>query len=461
MKILCGIAGGAVLQRDKSNMCRVQLEAEASGEVKSSIGCVKNIGGGVFELTGIPVGGPYAIELSDNKESVLFEEIYVGDVWLLGGQSNMDGSGEAVCEDFEYAKNPLPRVRALYMDEVWRAAKFDIHNKLIAKEAPYIRSVDMWLEGIKNGGKRTYDAPPYGLKCCVGPGASFAREMYRLTGGTPQGVIPAAVGGAPIKMWLPSEDGTENYYDAALHRIRLAGNNIKGIFWAQGEGDADPDAYPGKIEVIRDGIYAQTGIAKIPIVSMQSFVCTMEGTSESAMRWSKFREMQRKMSFECENITTIATNDCALDDGIHLNSQSQEKMGIRGARAMLYLTEGVGFAQPELDKIIVEEDKLQPDRFSLIRVRYRNVSGSLTSRDLPTGYEMSNANNADEIPNRFRFCNVSLHQNEVHIRVERTAEELRDYALWYGFGHYCCCNITDGEGRALPSMGPIKLKDYM
>lgn len=461
MKILSGIASGAVLQREENNLCRVQFEAEASGEVKSSIGCVKNIGEGVFELSGIPVGGPYDIELSDNKESVLLAEIYVGDVWLLGGQSNMDGSAEALYEDFEYAKNPSPKVRAFYMDEEWRPAKFDMHNKLIAKEKPYIDSVDRWLDGIAKGGMRLYDSPPYGIKCCVGPGVSFAREMYRLTGGVPQGVIPAAVGGAPIEMWIPSEDGSENYYDAALHRIKLSGNNIKGVFWAQGEGEPRADLYPGRIEIIRDAIFNQTGIRKVPFVVMQSFVNTMDFEDESHFRWSRFREMQRKMSLEMENITTIATNDCALEDGIHLNSPSQEKMGIRGARAMLYMTDGIGFAQPELDKIIVEEDKLKPDNFSLLRIRYRNISGALRSEGNPTGFEISNVNNPEELPGKFRLCKMTLHQNEVHLRVERPRKELKDFALWYGFGHYSYCNIADGEGRALPAMGPINLKDYM
>ncbi len=461
MKILLGIASGAVLQRDEKGLCRVQFEAEVSGEFKSSIGCVKKLDTGVFELSGIPVGGPYNVELSDDAGSLLLEEIYVGDLWLLGGQSNMDGTGEAVCADFEYAKNPSPKVRAFYMDEEWRPAKFDMHNKLIAKEKPYIESVDRWLDGIEKGGMRVYDAPPYELKCCVGPGVSFAREMYRLTGGIPQGVIPAAVGGSPIEMWIPAVDGSENYFDAALHRIKLAGNNIKGVFWAQGEGEPRADLYPGRIEIIRDAIFAQTGAFKIPFVMMQSFICTMFDEDEVSFRWSRFREMQRKMSLEAENITTIATNDCSLEDGIHLDSPSQEKMGIRGARAMLYMTDSIGFAQPELDRIILEEDKFQPDRFTLLKIRYRNVSGALCSKGVPSGFGISDTREPEKTPGNFRLCKLSLHQNEVHLKVERPISELCDYALWYGFGHSFYCNITDGEGRALPSMGPINLKDFM
>ena len=111
MKILTGLANGAILQREKNNLCRTQFEAESKGVIKSSIGSIKEIGNGIFELSGIPVGGPYSMELSDDESKVELSEIYVGDLWLLGGQSNMDGTGEAVCADFEYAKNPSPKVR--------------------------------------------------------------------------------------------------------------------------------------------------------------------------------------------------------------------------------------------------------------------------------------------------------------------------------------------------------------
>lgn len=455
MKINEGLLNGAVLQRVPKKLCSAIFSADVCGDISVSLGNVEKIGDSLFELTGIPAGGPYNITLSDNNDSVSLE-IYVGDIWLLGGQSNMDGIARIRFDDLEYAKNPTSAVRGLYIDGTWAPAKYDIHNKLIATETPYIKSVENWLKGIADGGKRTYDAPPYPIRCCVGPGVSFAREMYRLTG-VPQGIISAAVGGAQISMWLP-ENG-ENYYTAAVNRIRLAGGRIKGMFWAQGEGEPNFKEYPEKFEKIRRAICAEFNLPSLPSVIMQSFVCTMEDdTEESSFRWSRFREMQRTM--QCDDIATLATNDCSLEDGIHLDSPSQEKIGIRGARAMLQLTDGIGFAQPQLDKIIVEEDDIQSDTFSLLRIRYKNISGSLCSSSVPTGFEISE-NNSDRRPTKHRLCRMSLHQNEVHLRVERTKKELLDYSLWYGFGHFTYCNICDGEGRAIPSMGPIKIGDFI
>ncbi len=41
-------------------------------------------------LPALPVGGPYVLTASCGKESILLQDVYVGEVWLAGGQSNME-----------------------------------------------------------------------------------------------------------------------------------------------------------------------------------------------------------------------------------------------------------------------------------------------------------------------------------------------------------------------------------
>ena len=93
MKIICGLKNGALLQRDENNVCKCFFKAETNGEMKSSIGIVLKNDDGRYVLTGIPVGGPYSFTLSDQKDVIEFNDIYVGDLWFLGGQSNMEGAG--------------------------------------------------------------------------------------------------------------------------------------------------------------------------------------------------------------------------------------------------------------------------------------------------------------------------------------------------------------------------------
>lgn len=43
-----------------------------------------------LEMDAFPKGGPYTLSVNTNNESVVFENVMMGDVWVLGGQSNME-----------------------------------------------------------------------------------------------------------------------------------------------------------------------------------------------------------------------------------------------------------------------------------------------------------------------------------------------------------------------------------
>jgi hypothetical protein len=46
------------------------------------------------KLSSIPVGGPYRLRLESGKQRVEIVPFFVGDVWILAGQSNMEGVGD-------------------------------------------------------------------------------------------------------------------------------------------------------------------------------------------------------------------------------------------------------------------------------------------------------------------------------------------------------------------------------
>ena len=94
MKIISGLKNGAVLQRDENGLCKCFFTATASGRIHSTLGTVTENGAGVYALTGIPVGGPYDFTIRDDAGETLLHDIYVGDLWMLGGQSNMEGAGK-------------------------------------------------------------------------------------------------------------------------------------------------------------------------------------------------------------------------------------------------------------------------------------------------------------------------------------------------------------------------------
>lgn len=456
---IIGIKSGAVLQRDENDFCKIKLIANFKGAPEISLGKLTLIEGNQWELSDIYIGGPYTITIKDDTDNITFTNIYVGDLWLLAGQSNMEGAGGMTPEDDMEAVNSLPFVRAFYMNNTWGDAKPILHHLHLSDDPVHQKTWQDNRNNWENRGLLLYDNPPYNLRRRVGPGYYFAKEMFILTDGVPQGVIPAAVGGAAIKMWLPAQNGEENYYTSACRRIENTGSNIKGIFWAQGEGNREYDIYLSQIEHMRTDLCKKLGKTNIPFVQMQSFKCTLFiGDKNTDIVWSHFREMQRKMPQNAQLLTTIATNDLELEDCIHLSSCSQKIAGVRGARAMYYLITGCGFAEPALDKIYFKRGRYVPSLFTEIHICYKNIAGSLKSDGVPFGFSLGRME--DEPPSIKFFRNISLKQNEVVISLECPMEELYEYELWYGYGNEFYCNITDGENRALPAMGPIYLKDH-
>jgi sialate O-acetylesterase len=141
------------------------------------------------KLKGLITGGPYDIQVrivtrgGKVVESVVISDVLVGDVWILAGQSNMEGIGSLT---------PAIRtdkfVRAFYMDDRWGPAKDPIHN--IENAVDRIHA-DLGVNDRKKDKRR-------------GPGVSFGHQMRRLTG-IPQGLIACAHGGSRMDQWAPSK----------------------------------------------------------------------------------------------------------------------------------------------------------------------------------------------------------------------------------------------------------------
>ena len=70
------------------------------------------------KLVGVPVGGPYSINLTLKKGGMVVTQtvgpVFVGDLWVLAGQSNMEGVGDLVD-----VTPPHPLVMSLGMNGKW------------------------------------------------------------------------------------------------------------------------------------------------------------------------------------------------------------------------------------------------------------------------------------------------------------------------------------------------------
>jgi hypothetical protein len=176
LHIVGGLASGIVWQRNRENLSdqSIQIEAATAGEVfvrvakgnSSVFEKSYRVGRGSVSLRikGVPAGGSYTVDINHQPDEgaswkKTFYSVWVGDVWILGGQSNMQGCG-LLTKDFM----THPAIRAFYMDDRWEVAKDPLHNLWQAVD-PVHESINggPWDRGNPNLGAGRGPAKPLEL----------------------------------------------------------------------------------------------------------------------------------------------------------------------------------------------------------------------------------------------------------------------------------------------------------
>ncbi|GHO46081.1 sialate O-acetylesterase [Ktedonospora formicarum] len=383
--------------------------------------CITQEDGQVVEL---PVGGPYTMDGAQN--------ILVGDIWVLAGQSNMEGVGNLT--DVE---KPSPFVHSLQSREEWAVAEEPLHWP---NESP--RIIHHKLLGA--------DAVPDPLpshnparKTGAGLGLAFAKERYIRTG-VPIGLIPAAHGGTSLEQWDPElrELGDASLYGALLKRIESVGGKVAGVLWYQGESDTS------SLENVK---YYQDRMYRLLIALRRDlrqpdlpFYCVQLGCTVSfdadARNWNGIREAQRTWPLQLPHTAMVSAIDLELDDSIHIGTQGLKRLGRRLADVADSLP------SPQLIGASLEAGQ------SRIRVSYRYVRGGLYASGRPSGFTLRDRDGR-ELP---LIHKISLEENTAVLHL--TDHPIpTDMFLWYGWGLNPYCNLTDAADAALPAFGPIQL----
>ena len=195
------------------------------------------------KLVGVPTGGPYTINVTVKKDNITSQvsvgPVFVGDLWVLAGQSNMEGVGDLID-----VTPPHPQVMCLGMDGKWARAEEPLHW-LVDSPDP-VHSGDPKDRAARSAQQHKTRTKGAGL------GLPFAVALVEQTR-VPIGLVACAHGGTSMEQWNPAKkgEGGNSLYGSMLRQIELAGGKVKGVLWYQGESDSSPEA----IEDLRQGLH--------------------------------------------------------------------------------------------------------------------------------------------------------------------------------------------------------------
>jgi len=369
------------------------------------------------------------------RERLTVRDVLVGDVWLLAGQSNMQGCG--------LLQQPLPKVpevRAFYMTDRWAVAAEPVHNLWEAVDRVHV--------DLNGGVPHAKPAADWG----TGPAVSFGQEMWRRRG-VPQGLIACAHGGTSMEQWDPArrDEGGASLYGALVRRLRKNGGRVAGLLWYQGCSDTNPsrlvELYTLRMRKLFAAFRRDCRDPNLPVVLAQiGRVVGQDWTL--AAGWNSIQEQERQFQQRLRRCAVVPVIDLAIDDGIHISETEQHRLGRRFAQAMEALA-----GAPAAGPLPIAHAGCRLRRWrdkAVLEVRFNNVAGALRAAGRPAGFTVS----MPGLNNNLVF-DTRLHGDRVELRLTQSVTSCTGASVQYGQGTDPYCNITDELDRSLPVFGPV------
>lgn len=310
----------------------------------------------------IPVGGLYRIETRYSGIGNLTPEwstrgdmrhfLGVGDLWVIAGQSNSAGYGRGAIDDA-----PVLGVHVLRNSEQWALATHPLNE-----------STDTRHTANREGGNSGHS--PY---------LQVGRRLQSALG-YPIGLVQTALGGSALAPWNPTEDGPSPLFDTMTHCIDLAGGRIRGIFWYQGESDAQPmmaETYAERFQAAVGAWRAAVGDPALPVVTVQLNRVNNPPNDVDDLNWAVVREAQRLVPHVLDGVVVVPAIDLPLSDGIHISPAGNLVLAERLAQAVLGAVHGqlIAYLAPDVSSARRSGDQR-------IVVSFANVVSRIDTIDL-------------------------------------------------------------------------------
>jgi sialate O-acetylesterase len=374
-------------------------------------------------------GGPYTLTIKGAAGSpIKINEVYIGEVWVCSGQSNM-----------EWQLNNSANAE--------EARKKSTNEKIRLFTVPHLRETSpqadvksKWVEcGPNTVGK--FSAVAY----------YFGRDLQRARN-VPVGLIHTSVGGTAAEEWTSRKVLDDAFTDLVANGSKLYNGMIAplknypiaGVIWYQGESNAGkPERvkqyaklFPAMIEDWRKA----WNQPKLPFLFVQLAPFMKKEAEPTDTPWARMREVQRQTSKTPNTAMAVITD---VGDEIDIHPKQKEPVGGRlalAARALAYgeKTEYIG---PDYESVKFEDGKAI--------VSFKNVGGGLIAKDGSlTGFTIAGEDG------HFVNAEAVIQGDKVIVSSPKIAQPA---AVRFGWANYPQVNLWNKDG--LPA-SPFRTDDW-
>ena len=370
------------------------------------------------------------------------------DVWVLAGQSNMEGVGE-----LSLALPPDERVWCYSSAGQWEVARDPLH-RLWESFTPVDQA--LMRSGLPQEKQTWSDAELAAEQARTrewgdGLGVAFGKTIVEATG-RPVGLIAAAHGATSLGQWSASQksEGVHSLYGAMLERIARAGGMLRGVLWYQGESDAwDPAAgasYGERFAQWVTALRADLGQPELPVLTVQLGCTTLDSPNVGA--WNAIRHQQYQIPDRIPFTAVTSAVDLGLTDPIHLNACGLHRLGRRLARQALAFAAGA--RQGAGPRVVRVETVPSSTPQGTVRLVCEGVEGGWAPADHMAGFTLLSAA-GQPVPGNYVYNAFRDPRDPTAILLRLNLPPQPGESIAYGQGLHPYCNVVDAADMPLCS----------
>ncbi len=417
------------------------------------------------EFPSMTAGGPYQVKFSTVNKSITINKVYVGEVWLASGQSNMGWK----VRDMESAATVLedsinPNVFLFSMNgKALSGEKFTEEELKNANANDYFENLG-WSSTTREN-LEDFSAVAY----------AFAYNLQKKLN-VPIGIINNAIGGSPIQSWISRESMEQTHqtvnllndtrlnpmvdtwvaerielnmadqpkskikarhpyqptklFDAGILPIR--DYNIKGVIWYQGESNTEHvELHSNLFQMLVKDWRMHFNKPELPFYYVQL-------SSIERPNWGLFRDSQRKL-LEIPHTGMAVSYDVGNKTDVH--PKKKWVVGKRLSDIALHesYAMNVAFSGPLLDFVNVNANKLE--------VHFKHGEGLRTSNtEAVKDIFIANSDKVF-VPAKSEIVN--------NILVVWSSEIENPRYVKYGYTSYSEGNLINGSGLPAPTFSNL------